>query len=129
MSNKLIKNKNIKLQSNLYEFNKVQMSQIEPLDKEWLKRKCKEVANELYNSSSKYYLLLCRERYDFTMFNIINKEGSLGDDLFETITNRGEITDFTKQENGSYEIWVRDFETKENFAYYLFDYSFGVVEV
>ena len=33
------------------------------------------------------------------------------------------------QKDGNYEIWIRDKKTKENFCYYLFDYSFGIIEV
>ena len=82
----------------------------------------------MYESKTKYFLLLCRERYDFTLFATLNNSGSLGDDFYETITNRGDVIDFAKQENGSYEIWIRDFETKENFVYYFFDYKFGIIK-
>jgi hypothetical protein len=43
--------------------------------------------------------------------------------------NRGYIIDLTTREDGSYEIWIRDKETEENFVYYLFDYTNAVIEV
>ena len=49
-------------------------------------------------------------------------------ELSETLMNRGKIIFIDKQPDDNYEIWIRDPETNENFAYYLFDYSFGIVD-
>lgn len=117
----------------LYELNKINMAQIEPVDEEWLRNKCLEVADEIdkHIPFSKYWTLMCREKYDFTIFNLSYnlKLSNLAEGLFDCLYNRGDVIDFTAQEDGSYEIWIRDTITKENFAYYLFDYSNGVVEV
>lgn len=120
----------LNLGENLYEFNKVQMSQVPPLDVIWLGRHCSEVAQEMINSKSKFWMLLCRERNDYTIFWIKNdNKNKFGADLFETLNNRGIIIDFTKQPDNNYEVWVRDNLTNENFVYYLFDYSNAIVEV
>ncbi len=50
-------------------------------------------------------------------------------EISETLYNRGKILLVDKQKDGSWEIWIRDSLTDENFAYYLFPYDNGVVEV
>jgi len=130
-------NKNRKLvttSTSLYELNKINMAQIQPVELQWLKEKCLEVAKEIRNCLwTNYWMLMCRERYDFTMFHSLphleDFSSELADALYECLTNRGDVIDFTKQLDGNYEIWIRDTETKENFAYYLFDYNNGVIEI
>ena len=78
-------------------------------------------------------MLLNRERYDITVFylgleiDIPFKKKHLSEELLTCLVNRGFVIDFTDREDGSYEIWIRDKETQENFAYYLFDYTQGVI--
>jgi hypothetical protein len=122
----------INFKSKLYEFNKTQMSQVLPLDEDWFNKKCEEVANTIVEDGGKYWMLLCRERFDFTIFHLLYTDETkekLASDLKETLLNRGHIIDFTKQLDNNYEIWIRDFDTKENFVYYLFNYELGVEEV
>lgn len=121
------------IEANLYEFNKANMKQVEPLDPEWFSNHCKEVAEEIFwNKNNKfplYWMLLCREKNDYTIFVINNSDHEFGKALEETLKNRGDVIDFTKQPDNNYEIWIRNTETKENNAYYFFDYNIGVVEV
>ena len=111
---------------NMYDFNKAQMSQVDPLDPIWLNRKCAEVALKIMKN--KFWMLLCRERNDYTIFYFHMDDNIAGKELHDTIKNRGDVIDFSDKEDGNYEIWIRDPETKENFVYYLFDYSTGIVE-
>lgn len=111
---------------NLYDFNKQAMSNEKPLDIIAFNRKTSDLINDIINKS-KYWMLLNNERKDYTVFILLTKEGSL-QELRPTLLNRGEILSIDKQEDGNYEIWIRDKETKENFVYYLFDYSFGIIE-
>ena len=124
---------------NMYDFNKVNMAQIEPLDVISLKRLCIDAMRDFAIGS--YWMLLNRELYDYTLFvnnGELNEVGR-GEALFATLTNRGKVVDFTKQpqDNGVYEIWVRiptfDPATGEqgtaDVVYYLFNYDTGIVEV
>lgn len=78
-------------------------------------------------SKYKYVMLLCRERYDFTLFNISTLAyDNLVKELSLVIRNRGEILHIDKQKDGTWEIWIRD--NNECYAYYLFDYSDAVIE-
>lgn len=113
---------------NLYDFNKNAYSKVKPFDPIELNTKINEVEKDLYDD--KYWMLLCHERRDYTIFvNNSIKKGNFAKELKETLLNRGYVLDIEKQEDNSFEIWIRDFDTDENFAYYLFEYSNGIVEV
>jgi hypothetical protein len=117
----------------LYELNKAAVATEKPLKSYEIKDKLKEIQKFLVLSSNYYFMLLCREEYDFTLFNLLDKEDSTlaqaTKDLKECLQNRGEIISIDLTENkDAYEIWIR----KDNngiYAYYLFPYDIGVIEV
>ena len=111
----------------LYDFNKQAYAQEEPLDVISLNIKVNRLVKDLYSTKQPYWMLLCKERSDYTVFIMLTKEGTVTE-LLETLQNRGQVLDIQKLEDGNYEIWIRDPDTKENFAYYFFDYSFGIVK-
>lgn len=115
---------------NLYEFNKEAMKNENPLDPIELNSKTAMVAKDM-KYGSEYWMLLCHERRDYTLFNIISVVNHLiiADELKSTLQNRGFILSIDEQPDGAWEIWIRDFETNENFAYYLFQYDEGVIEI
>lgn len=119
----------IDLGMNLYDFNKQAMSQIEALDPIEFNKITEEIADTMFSNKEKKlaWMLLSNERKDYTVFIPLTKEGTLKE-LRPTLRNRGIVTDITKREDGNYEIWIRDSETKENFVYYLFDYTFGLIQ-
>ena len=132
--------KKAEISTNLYELNKINMKQINPIDEKWLYEKLLEISKTIISSNIKYWMLLCRERYDITIFNINNKPNVtpisftadvdfLASELDACFLNRGAVLDLTDRADGSYEIWIRDAETQENFVYYLFNYSEGVIEI
>lgn len=118
---------------NLYDLNKINMAQIKPYDVITLNRKCKETTKEIWDTFLQgcysYWMLLCRERNDYTIFRLEDSYCDFCDALIECLNNRGKVLDITKQPDNNYEIWIRDTETDENFVYYLFDYSMGVITV
>lgn len=117
----------IDLGMNLYDFNKAGMQGEKPLDIIALQIKIKEMIEDLYSTKNPYWMLLCRERNDYTVFIILTVEGTVKE-LLETLNNRGQVLSIDKQKDGNYEIWIRDTETKENFVYYFFDYKFGIIK-
>jgi len=135
MSNRNHKVTKAETTTNLYELNKINMRQINPVDKQWLASKLLDVAEKVFSFGTDYWMLLCRERYDITIFNLQgtfspqSKPAQLVQELITCFDNRGAVLDLTEREDGSYEIWIRDRATQENFAYYLFDYSQGVIEI
>lgn len=120
------------LEINAYDFNKMAMDTIK-ISPKVIKEKCAGAAQDIFNrkKNKSYWMLLCRERYDFTIFEIFsNTSNEFEKALYECLKNRGKIIDIDKiQEDGNYEIWIKDKDTKENFIYYLFDYNNGVIEV
>lgn len=114
----------------LYEFNKENMAQIQPYDPIVLNTMCKKVADDIWeNDKPAYWMLLCRERNDYTIFRLERNKEELYLALVECLSNRGKVLDITKQKDSNYEIWIRDFDTNENVVYYLFNYNNGMIEV
>ena len=122
---------------NMYDFNKANMAQIEPLEVEAVIRLCIDAMKEIAIGS--FWMLLNRETYDYTVFvneNNYNEE-QRGLALYATLVNRGKVVDFTKQPNGAYEIWVRvpvinnvtGEKAEADIVYYFFNYDMGIVEV
>lgn len=113
----------------LYDMNKELMKKEPQLDPIQYAKKINEVAEAIkeYN----YAMLLCHDRRDYTLFDLTGfKWGTdeLRKDLSEVISNRGNILAIDLQDTGAYEIWIKD-DNDECFAYYLFDYSQGVIKV
>jgi hypothetical protein len=112
----------------IYEINKNLMKEDKPLDPIAINIAVKKAADGILTSFKKYWMLLCRERNDYTVF-IVNGSNNLEKELKETLLNRGNLLSIDLQEDGNFEVWIRDPETEENFVYYLFDYTFGIIEV
>lgn len=115
---------------NLYEFNKQAMSQLPPLDPIEFNKKTSALVKDIYSRTKEdkyYWMLLNNERRDYTVFIPLTEEGTL-EELRPTLQNRGQVLDITKQPDDNYEIWIRDPASEENFVYYLFDYTFGVIK-
>lgn len=120
------KQREINLGVNLYDMNKQAFNSLDPLDAETAGQQIAEMGLDFIDRT-KYWMLLNNERRDYTVFIPLTKEGII-QDLKETIFNRGEVLSVDKQQDGNYEIWIRDPASKENFVYYLFDYTFGIVQ-
>lgn len=121
---------------NLYDMNK-QLMLNEP---EISEDRLVEVASQLYfwiteHNSQHYFMLLCHERRDFTLFNIqpdgirgttVGQINSMVNDIIECMTNRGTLLTADLQDDGAWELWLR--VEDECFAYYLFPYGEAVLE-
>ena len=113
----------------LYEMNKQLMVKEPLLTKEEIDKKVAEVVDMIDASRARAWMLLCNERQDYTIFlhtNHVVLRNQLIEDLKETILNRGDLVSIDKQENGSYEIWIKD--NNECFCYILFDYSNAIID-
>ena len=121
----------------LYDFNKKNMAQIKPYDPVALSNLCGKTASEIWDANflaavpkdKTYWMLLCRERNDYTIFCVEHDVHELASAIKDCLFNRGHVLDITRQDDGNYEIWIRDFDTKENVVYYLFDYNDAIIEV
>ena len=119
---------------NLYDFNKEAMKNEKPLDPIMFNTKTQKVAEEIWelmeDCGDQYWMLLCHDRRDYTLFNILGAVDAdpIVKELRPTLLNRGQVISIDKQPNDAWEIWIRDSEN-ENFVYYLFQYDNGVIEI
>lgn len=130
--------------------NKVKMSDVElgtayDINKNLVKKYEKEISQEqflekysiyqeyLQNNQDQYYMLLCNEEKDYTMFILKNddkvidsKEFSFNE-LKECLYNRGKIYGFDITEDKmAIEIWLEKDDGMH--CYYFFKYGEGVIE-
>ena len=114
----------------LYELNKQAML-LEPV----LNVSDKNIAIEklvkelIENVEAKAWMCLNHERRDYTIFlNTEEKKmkGCIKQDIREYLDNRGDLISIDKQDNGAYEIWIKD--NAECFCYMFFDYSNAIID-
>lgn len=122
---------------NLYDMNKQLMAQ-EPEITEAELQNVKEHLRGWITSNfkQKYLMLLCHELRDYTLFNLDKTSSwaiakpqtvySAVEDIIECMTNRGTLLVADEQEDGAWELWIRNAEGC--FAYYLFPYGAAVLE-
>ena len=116
----------------LYNFNKQLMSQAKELRKIDFKDSLNQIKDFIKEKDNKYFMLLCKERSDYTVFVLFKNEDFdrqiFKKELSECLTNRGQILSIEKtKDKQAYEIWIKIDE--EAFVYYLFPYDLGVIEV
>lgn len=110
----------------VYDINKNLMSKEKCLSNSALRKKIQEIDRNFFLKG--YYMLLCHEERDYTVFDIITdaNAGYAARELKACLENRGEILSIDKtKDNVAYEIWIR--KSKGNFVYYLFPYNEGVI--
>lgn len=111
----------------MYDLNKNLMQQEKALSPVKITNKIKELIP--YFSKGKYFMLLCHERRDYTIFQVKNDTYQspilAAKELKDCLKNRGEILAIDPAEGGAYEIWIRNLEGC--FAYYLFPYDEAVI--
>ena len=122
---------------NLYDMNKQLMEQ-EPEITETELQLAKEQLRTWFtnNFNQKYFMLLCHEMRDYTLFNLDKTNSwkiakpqtitSATEDIIDCMNNRGRLLVIDQQENGAWELWIRNSEGC--FAYYLFPYGNAVLE-
>ena len=116
----------------LYDLNKAVVVKEISLTGEKLEEKKSLIIDFLKSTKNTYYMLLCNERKDYTVFRLENQEQSLkklADCLIdECLLNRGLIKgiDITKL-NDAIEIWLSIEE--EAFVFYFFPYDAAIIEI
>lgn len=115
----------------LYDMNKNAMNAEKPMSAYALRNRL-DLVKKYFQDNKEYFMLLCREQNDYTIFKIsektvekINEAASI---LGECLINRGEVLSIDKHDLGpALEIWLRI--NGENFVYYLFPYDEAIIEV
>ena len=121
----------------LYDFNKQILSKQKKLNQFEIDQIKSEIEEWFNWQIDGYAMLLCRERYDFTIFHLYEKQNSnpckiAVTELIDLLKNRGEILSIEKDITNSYmtnnawEIWLKI--DGEAFAYYLFNCDDWVIQ-
>ena len=115
----------------LYDMNKAAIINMPSLTNSELKKNLKKIKQFFLDKTDKYFMLLNRETYNFTLFNLGNKNEiamkQTMDDFKECLDNRGRIVSIEIDSAVNYEIWIVD-DFNEALVYYLFPYDLGVIE-
>lgn len=117
---------------NLYEMNKSVMNKAAALKTDEIEDKKNSLINFFIKNGCRYYMLLCNERKDYTVFHIQQKitaesEITAASEVIECLKNRGEILAIDyMEETGAYECWIR--RSGMSYMYALFPYDAAVIE-
>ena len=117
----------------LYDFNKQLMLEAPILTTKKIKKVQAELEEWFNWQLDCYAMLLCRERYDFTIFHLyetqnINPPKVAAKELIKLLNSRGKIKSIEKDTitNNAWEIWLEI--DNEAFCYYLFNCDDFVIE-
>ncbi len=118
----------------LYDFNKQIILQQGRIGKARLEEVKIELEEWFNWNLDGYAMLLCRERYDFTVFHLYEKENPnpckiAVTELINLLKERGKILSIEKDSdtiNNAWEIWLEI--DGEAFAYYLFNCDDWVIQ-
>ena len=119
---------------NLYDYAKLFVNGMKEISEEDLKIGKTLIKNYLKERKQECYMLLCREIYDFTIFQNVNPENDWNyEEFFSAIldcfANRNMIIKQIDRadDTSAIEIWVQMEE--EQLCFYLFPYDLGVIKI
>ena len=118
----------------LYDFNKQVILNQGHMGKSSIERLKPELEEWFNWQIDGYAMLLCRERYDFTVFHLYEKQNPnppqiAVTELIDLLKSRGKILSIEKDSdimNNAWEIWLEIDE--EAFVYYLFNCDDWVIQ-
>lgn len=122
---------------NLYDMNKQLMEKTPALTEAEVTLAQSHLRQWIVNNfKQKYFMLLCNELRDYTLFNL-DKTSTwatahyenvqfAASDIIECMTNRGTLISIEDQSDNTWELWIRNSEGC--FVYYLFPYGEAVLE-
>lgn len=112
----------------LFEMSKNILEGQKPYDPIALNKLIKQICEDTINNE--YMMLYCRDLSDFTIFRqVTNSLSQYIYDLNDVLSNRGYIIMIEKQDDGAWEIWIRNPATHQDNVYYLFNYSEAIILV
>jgi hypothetical protein len=116
----------------LYEANKKLVEQYEPvLTNEQLEEKQELIADFILETKNKYYMMLCHDKKDFTVFTIVSEDDGnmIAAEILikECLPIRGNTKSIELTENkDAIEIWISI--DGESYCYKLFPYDAAIIE-
>lgn len=112
-----------------YTINKMIIGQLPIMGKEELSDSKNMLYEFTHDSIAGYFMLLCNEKHDYTVFEINEDEYDepVEDVIIEILETRGDIKQINALEDGSaIECWITDNE--DTYMYMLFPYDWGVIK-
>ena len=84
-----------------------------------------ELTNYIKDSGNKYFMLLNKERSDYTIFIYEEKANELAEEVVGCLTDRGALLAIEQQDNGAFECWIR--KSGLVYMYCFFPYDSAVI--
>lgn len=115
-----------------YEFNQLAYETAKPISHDKAKEMFTNIGMWFSSKSSfKYFMLLCRELNDYTVFDFQSYNYAKGkEELVNLLAHRGRLLDIEYDHTtDSYEIWVRAKSDKKPHMYKLFDCNDFVIQI
>lgn len=114
-----------------YSIHKQLYAQMEPLSEKDLNKKLTSIGGWFSaHLTSNFFMLMCKEISYYTVFHLksLNYTKAV-EELKKTLEFRGTIIDINYVHGeDAYECWVKNADGEVE-MYYLFDYSWGVIEI
>ncbi len=119
----------IQMNMSLYDLNKSVIFNLPPQDESILNKNFREISSWFGKNNDSWFMLMCKERSDFTIIHITNDNYfQATQELKEILQERGSISSLQyNQDQDIWEIWVKD--EKEAYIFMLFEASWMIVEV
>ena len=118
---------------NEYELKRQAYESIHPLGKTKVDECIDKMYDFILKSNITYFMLLCRERNDYTVFNFKNKqlESYFKEAIKDCIYNRGKPVDIgLAEDGGAFELWIKfPDENNKVHCYYFFPCDNCIIEI
>lgn len=126
----------------LYELNQAGYTNLPKMSKSQIESARDKIADWIqatlqdHGGENIYYILLNNDLHYYTIFNwrYIDSRNGGGDsedvvrEIFSIVKDLGTLKSIEFNDNGAWEFWITSPDATTN-AYYLFDYTRGVIEV
>ena len=109
----------------LYELNQQVLKNTQPASVAEVYNYTTELTNYIKDSGSKYFMLLNKERSDYTIFVYEEKANKLAEEVVGCLTDRGTLLAIEQQDNGAFECWIR--RSNLVYMYCFFPYDGAVI--
>lgn len=86
---------------------------------------------KMFNSDDNYIMLLCKEKSDYTVFNVqdMDETVDLWNEIVDLLQTRGSLKAIEGKEDGTVEFWVQTKGENICHMYLMFNYDWGVIDV
>ena len=105
----------------LYDYNKNRIKLLPALSKSKIEEGKNKIKVFMCKKTDKYYMLLCRELNDYSIFILNDDIAEFKAAMRDCIVNRGFCKGIDKQEDGAWEIWIQTDKDSLPNAYYFFN--------